>query len=111
MAGRADVAFAVTGPDDARARLDAPDGRAELDCDARRVERLDKRKARKGARRISEATLIGWSWATGFVGGWLAMRTFRHKTIKVSFRVKMWLATILNLAWVLVWLGWRGDLD
>ncbi|MCA9561546.1 MAG: DUF1294 domain-containing protein [Myxococcales bacterium] len=72
---------------------------------------LDKRKARKGARRISEATLIGWSWATGFVGGWLAMRTFRHKTIKVSFRVKMWLATILNLAWVLVWLGWRGDLD
>ena len=71
---------------------------------------LDKWKARKGRWRISEAMLIGLSWATGFVGGWLAMRTFRHKTIKVSFRVKMWLATVFNLAWVLVWLGWRGDL-
>ena len=72
---------------------------------------VDKRRARLGAWRIPEATLIGLSFATGFVGGWLAMRTFRHKTRKTSFRVKMVLVTVFNLAWLLVWLGYEGHLS
>ena len=71
---------------------------------------IDKWKARRQARRIPEKWLIGLSWATGFVGGWIAMGQFRHKTIKKSFRIRMYLVSIFNLAWVLVWLWWRGDL-
>lgn len=71
---------------------------------------LDKWKARRAARRVPEATLLWLTWATGLVGGWFAVSTFRHKTRKRSFRIRMYLATVFNLAWLLVWLGWRGDL-
>jgi uncharacterized membrane protein YsdA (DUF1294 family) len=64
----------------------------------------DKWRARKGGWRTPEARLIALSFATGFVGGWLGMRTFRHKTIKGSFRAKMMLVTVFNPAWVLLYL-------
>jgi uncharacterized membrane protein YsdA (DUF1294 family) len=71
---------------------------------------LDKWKARRGARRIPEAWLLGLSFATGLFGAWIAMSLFRHKTRKTSFRVKMALVSIVNLAWLIAWLGYRGDL-
>ena len=66
---------------------------------------LDKWKARRGAWRIPEAQLLVLSACTGAPAGWLAMTLFRHKTIKLSFRVKMVLATLVNVVWI--WLWWR----
>jgi uncharacterized membrane protein YsdA (DUF1294 family) len=69
---------------------------------------LDKWKARRAMRRIPEGWLLGMCFATGLIGGWIAMGTFRHKT---SFRLKMVLVSVFNLAWVLVWLWQRGTLQ
>lgn len=70
---------------------------------------LDKRRARLRRSRISERTLLSLSWASGFVGGWMGMTLFRHKTRKNSFKIKMVLVTILNLLWGLVWVAMRFD--
>jgi uncharacterized membrane protein YsdA (DUF1294 family) len=70
----------------------------------------DKWCARRDRRRIPEAWLIGMTFATGLVGAWFAMSLFRHKTRKVSFRVKAIAVSIFNLAWLVAWLWWRGDL-
>jgi len=64
---------------------------------------IDKRRAATGRRRISEATLLGLAWATGLVGGWLAMLVFRHKTRKLEFKLKMVLVTALNLLWAVAY--------
>ncbi len=57
---------------------------------------IDKRRARRGQRRIAERTLWGWAAAGGFVGAWLGASYFRHKTRKTSFRVKLALATVVG---------------
>ena len=49
----------------------------------------DKRRAEIGARRISESTLLGWSWLGGAVGTYAASRIMRHKTRKQPFATKM----------------------
>jgi uncharacterized membrane protein YsdA (DUF1294 family) len=72
---------------------------------------IDKWKARRRAWRIPEGTLLWLTWATGLVGGWMAISFFRHKTKKRSFRIRMYLASVFNLAWPLLYLGWRGDLS
>lgn len=46
---------------------------------------VDKRRARRGAWRISEKLLLGFSLAGGAWGGLLAMHLFRHKTKKGYF--------------------------
>ena len=65
----------------------------------------DKRRAKKGGGRISERTLLTLSWAAGFVGGWIGMAVFRHKTRKTSFKIKMALVSIVNLLWALIWIA------
>lgn len=65
---------------------------------------LDKWKSRTRRRRIPEGTLLALSWATGAPGAWLGMQVFRHKTRKTSFKVRMALTTVFNLAWVLLWI-------
>jgi uncharacterized membrane protein YsdA (DUF1294 family) len=64
---------------------------------------IDKRRAATGRRRISEATLLGLTWATGLAGGWLGMMVFRHKTRKLLFKLKMVLVTVLNLLWLVAY--------
>jgi uncharacterized membrane protein YsdA (DUF1294 family) len=59
---------------------------------------IDKSRARKNERRISEKALIGSALASGTIGGWAAMYTFRHKTAKRSFQVKMALASAVDAA-------------
>ena len=67
----------------------------------------DKRRARKGQRRISERELLGWALAGGSLGAFLAMRHFRHKTQKTSFRVWFWLVVAAQVG-LLAYLALRG---
>lgn len=63
----------------------------------------DKFCAMRRWRRVPEATLIGWTFATGCIGAWCAMSLFRHKTTKTSFRRRALVATVLNPLWALCW--------
>ena len=70
---------------------------------------VDKEAARAGRDRISESTLL----SLGFVGGWpgalLAQQWFRHKTAKLTFRVRFWLSVLANAA-LFVWFALRPHL-
>ena len=63
----------------------------------------DKFCARRGRRRVPEAHLLWLLFATGWIGAWLAMSVFRHKTVKSSFRFWAILWTLINPFWLLVW--------
>jgi uncharacterized membrane protein YsdA (DUF1294 family) len=68
----------------------------------------DKARARAGLRRVPEVVLHLLALAGGSPAAWLAMRTFRHKTVKGSFRLAFWLVVAVQLllaAWV-AWLLW-----
>ena len=65
----------------------------------------DKRRAQKGRWRISERTLLTFTWLMGGAGAWLGMRVFRHKTKHMAFRISAPLAALVSLgamAWMLV---------
>ncbi|MBM4013938.1 MAG: DUF1294 domain-containing protein [Planctomycetes bacterium] len=64
---------------------------------------LDKRRARRGGRRISERTLHLLSLFGGWPGALLGSRLFRHKTQKLSFRSAQWLIIGLHAA---AWAWW-----
>ena len=55
----------------------------------------DKRKAKKGTWRIPEATLLGFSFFGGGLGGYLAMFAVRHKTKHWYFHA----VNLLGIAW------------
>ena len=57
---------------------------------------IDKWKAKRGAWRISEATLLV-SFLGGSLGALLGMELFRHKTRHVKFRVLVPLFLILHI--------------
>lgn len=57
---------------------------------------LDKEKAKKNKRRISEKTLFLSAFALGGVGAWISMYTFRHKTKHLSFKLGISLAGLLT---------------
>lgn len=67
----------------------------------------DKRAARRGARRVPEAKLLLFSLPLGAIGAWLGVKVFRHKTVKTSFRVKLFAVTFLQLLAVAAVLYWR----
>ena len=56
---------------------------------------IDKLKAKTGVWRISEKTLLGFSFFGGALGGLFAMSIFRHKTKKWYF----WFVNFLSLFW------------
>lgn len=56
---------------------------------------IDKNKARRGAWRIPEKTLLGLSFFGGAAGGYFAMNTVRHKTRKWYFHA----VNLIGLAW------------
>jgi uncharacterized membrane protein YsdA (DUF1294 family) len=68
----------------------------------------DKMRSKKEAPRVRERTLLLLVFATGWLGAWLAMAWFRHKTSKRSFRVLAGLLTVLNPFWLLVWWTWES---
>lgn len=63
---------------------------------------LDKSAARAGRSRVPERALHLISLAGGWPGALIAQQTFRHKTIKRSFRVVFWATVSVNLA-LLLW--------
>ena len=63
----------------------------------------DKLKAKRGAWRIPEKTLLGVAAAGGSIGSLIGMYTFRHKTKHIKFTVGIPLILILQLALV-IWL-------
>lgn len=58
---------------------------------------LDKHKAIKGKRRISEKALLICTFAMGGLGCLCAAIVFHHKTSKWKFRILLPLGTLLNL--------------
>ena len=57
----------------------------------------DKSRAKRGAWRIPEKTLLMGTWLLGGVGAWLAMRLFRHKTKHTAFTISAPCGAVLSL--------------
>jgi uncharacterized membrane protein YsdA (DUF1294 family) len=64
---------------------------------------FDKWRSRGDGRRIPERTLLWFLFATGWVGAWVAMSLFRHKTVKQPFRRWAIVWTLVNPFWALVY--------
>lgn len=62
---------------------------------------IDKLKAKKGSRRISEKTLICLAFFMGALGALCGMQLFRHKTLKPKF--KFGVPALLVLNGVVIW--------
>ena len=58
---------------------------------------FDKYQAKKGGRRVSEATLFALSILGGAVGMYITMRIIRHKTLHKRFMMGLPLIIILQL--------------
>ena len=63
----------------------------------------DKAQAQRAARRVPERSLHLLAVAGGFVGGWLGMFVFHHKTRKPVFKVVLAVSTVAWAA-ITVWL-------
>ena len=59
---------------------------------------IDKRRARRGARRISERALFMTTACFGGLGGVLGMKVFHHKTKHWYFRVFFPVLLVLQIA-------------
>ena len=59
---------------------------------------IDKIKAKRGARRISEATLVLIAFLFGGIGAMFGMVLFNHKTSKIKFRLLIPLAVVFSIA-------------
>lgn len=58
---------------------------------------LDKKRAIKKKKRISEKKLLLSTFLFGGIGAWIAMHQFRHKTKQLKFKVLVPLAGFLSL--------------
>ncbi len=59
---------------------------------------IDKAKAKRGAWRIPEATLLLAAFLGGSLGALLGMELFRHKTKHAKFKILVPLFSILHIA-------------
>ena len=74
--------------------------------------RSDKRRSEAGQWRIPESTLHIAELVGGWPGAFLAQRTFRHKTSKVSYQVVFWIIVVVyQLVALDSLLGWRFAKD
>ena len=74
---------------------------------------IDKRRAAKDRWRIPERTLLLLGLPLGAPGLLLGMKLFRHKTAKLSFKVRAGVLVLANLgiAGLLLWLDRQGLLS
>lgn len=63
---------------------------------------IDKQRSKVGAWRVSERTLLTMTWIGGAFGAYLAMRLFRHKTLKPKFRLGVPFAILVHAGFT----GW-----
>ncbi|MBO9711204.1 MAG: DUF1294 domain-containing protein [Caulobacter sp.] len=68
---------------------------------------IDKLLARRGARRIAEANLLGMALVGGSPGAYAGRRLFRHKTRKQPFSGQLHGVAALQLAALVAFAGWR----
>ena len=68
---------------------------------------FDKWRALATGRRIPELTLALLGALGGWPSGLIAMKLFRHKTVKLSFKIKYGLALIPFGAELLAWWHWH----
>lgn len=59
---------------------------------------IDKWKAKKARRRISEATLLGLAVIGGSIGAWIGIRVWHHKTLHKKFKYGVPLIMLLQIA-------------
>ena len=70
---------------------------------------VDKARAKRGARRIPEATLFFLAVLGGSLGGMLGMAAFHHKTLHRSFRIGFPVIFLCQLALAgYLFLKWKG---
>jgi uncharacterized membrane protein YsdA (DUF1294 family) len=70
--------------------------------------RSDKCRAEAGEWRIPESTLHIAELAGGWPGAFLAQRTFRHKTSKVSYQIQFWIIVLTHqMVAIDSLVGWR----
>jgi uncharacterized membrane protein YsdA (DUF1294 family) len=66
---------------------------------------LDKLRAKRNARRISERALLLLALVGGSVGAWLGMLVWRHKTKHAKFRFGVPILLLLQVAlywWIIL---------
>jgi uncharacterized membrane protein YsdA (DUF1294 family) len=56
--------------------------------------------------RVPEAILLALALCGGTIGALLGMPVFRHKTIKASFRRRLWLVIVIQVALVVAYVIW-----
>ena len=67
----------------------------------------DKRKSKKGKRRISEKALLMTAFFMGGIGAFFGMIIYRHKTKHWKFKILVPLFAILNIAVIIgVYILW-----
>ncbi len=66
----------------------------------------DKRRAKEGRHRISEARLLAPVLFGGAPGLWWGMKVHRHKTIKGSFKLKFAGHTAIYALWAVLVCWW-----
>ena len=59
---------------------------------------IDKWKAKKARRRISEATLLGLAVIGGSIGAWIGIKVWHHKTLHKKFKYGVPLILLLQIA-------------
>jgi len=66
----------------------------------------DKLIAPTQATRVPEAILLALTALGGCVGGIIARPVFRHKTLKVAFRLAFWLCVLVSIALIAAYYLW-----
>lgn len=59
--------------------------------------------AKRGTRRVPEATLDGLALVGGSLGAFLGQRTFHHKTRKFKFQLTFWMTVLSQGAFVITY--------
>ena len=67
---------------------------------------IDKAKARTGAWRVAESTLLMLAFLGGTLGAYAGRAVFRHKTRKAPFNSNLFAVAVLQVAGLGGLLGW-----